>query len=71
MTKLEQKAKRFKESEKTGRQMAAKRKANRFKASWVAAQIGISGSMLCLLEQGCRTWSEEIKQRYLKAIGEL
>ncbi len=71
MTKLEQKSKQYREAEKLGRQMAAKRKANRFKASWVATQIGISGSMLCQLEKGCRTWTEQIKERYLKAIGEL
>lgn len=71
MTKLERKAAELKKARKIGETLCQKRVANRFKASWVAAEIGISPSLLCLLEKGRRLWTPELQQRYLKAIGEL
>jgi len=71
MTKLERKAAALKQAKKIGESLSQKRVENRFKASWVAAEIGISPSLLCLLEKGRRLWTDEIKNRYLKAIGEL
>lgn len=69
MTKLQQKARDLKDAAKIGRKLASKRIENRFKASFVAWSMGISASMLCLLEKGRRRWTPELKQRFLKAIG--
>jgi predicted transcriptional regulator len=59
------------ENVELGFKMRELRKAKRFGQGWVATEMGISQSLLCYLEKGQRTWSNSLKQRFLKAIGEV
>jgi hypothetical protein len=53
-----------------GFHLRKKRVGRGIKGSWVAQQMGVSESMLCFLEQGKRNWTDELKAKFLKAIGE-
>lgn len=54
---------------KEGKRLTALRKSRGIKASWVADEMGVSNSFLCLLEAGKRHWNQEQVGKYLKAIG--
>ncbi len=56
---------------KRGYHLQALRLAKGLKASWVADKMGVSGSMVCYLETGRRKWSDDLEQKFMKAIGEV
>lgn len=58
------------ENARTGLRLRALRISKGIKMKWVADQIGCTESNVSLLETGKRSWSDDVKSRYLKAIGE-
>lgn len=55
---------------KEGRNLRSKRLAHGIKASYVAAVLGISNSMLTYLEQGQRKWTRALIDKYKELVGE-
>ncbi len=56
---------------KTPQELRQLRKSKGIKLRWVADKIGISDAMMCYLEQGKRSWTPALEEKFLKAIGEL
>jgi predicted transcriptional regulator len=68
--RLKIRAQRIKLSKQTGKAMRELRLKRGIKSCWVAAEMGVSDSMLNYLEKGERSWTPGLEAAFLKAIGE-
>jgi transcriptional regulator with XRE-family HTH domain len=59
-----------KQKELTGTALKRLRESKGLKATFIAAKLNVSPSYLSMLEAGTRVWDEQLRKRYLEAIGE-